>query len=108
VITLTRNRAIDRLRAQQRRTRIEGEIELDHFSSDPSDAVALTEEGKLALQALQRLRRQDREIIELTFFHSLTQTEISERLQQPLGTIKSRMRRSMLKLRDLMRIRPKA
>ena len=52
--------------------------------------------------AIQRLSRQQRDAIELAFFSSLTHTEISERLKVPLGTIKARIRRGMMALRDII------
>ena len=52
--------------------------------------------------AIQRLSKDQREAIELAFFSSLTQTEIAERLNVPLGTIKARIRRGMMALRDMI------
>jgi len=53
-------------------------------------------------EAIEKLSEDQREVIELAFFSSLTQLEISERLNVPLGTIKARIRRGMLRLRDLL------
>jgi RNA polymerase sigma-70 factor (ECF subfamily) len=49
-----------------------------------------------------KLSKDQRQVIELAFFSSMTQTEIAKRLKLPLGTIKARIRRGMLKLRDLV------
>ncbi|MBV8140672.1 MAG: sigma-70 family RNA polymerase sigma factor [Verrucomicrobia bacterium] len=107
-VTLTRNKAIDRLRSTQRRSRLqekfqhESEIfeQFEHRSS--FDAVVSVETSKLVRQALEKLSKDQRQVVELAFFSSMTQTEIAERLNQPLGTIKARIRRGMLKLRDLI------
>ncbi len=105
-VTLTRNKAIDRLRSVQRRTRLHDDAEresqvfeqFDHTSS--LDLVESMEKGKLVRETMTRLPKDQREAIELAFFSGLTQTEIAERLREPLGTIKARIRRGMMKLRD--------
>ena len=57
---------------------------------------------QLVREAIRKLSKDQREAIELAFFSSLTQTEIAERLNEPLGTVKARIRRGMLKLRELL------
>ena len=107
-ITLTRNKSIDRLRSTVRRNRLQGELEResemhDQFDGRSSfDALASEDTGKLVREAIQKLSKDQREAIELAFFFSLTQTEIAERLHEPLGTIKARIRRGMLRLRDVL------
>jgi RNA polymerase sigma-70 factor (ECF subfamily) len=107
-ITLTRNRAIDRLRAVQRRNRLQDDVqreaETDEQFDDRSsfDVVASGETGKLVRAALVNLSADQRQAIELAFFSSLTQVEIAERLGEPLGTVKARIRRGMMKLRELI------
>ena len=66
------------------------------------DAVASGETAQLVREAIRKLSKDQREAIELAFFSSLTQTEIAERLNEPLGTVKARIRRGMMKLRDLL------
>ena len=66
------------------------------------DAVASGETGALVREAIQKLSKDQREAIELAFFSSLTQTEIAERLDVPLGTVKARIRRGMMKLKDVL------
>jgi len=107
-VTLTRNKAIDRLRSMQRRSRLQDDVQresetFEQFDDRSSfDAVASGETSQLVREAIQKLSRDQREAIELAFFSSLTQTEIAERLNEPLGTIKARIRRGMMKLRDVL------
>jgi RNA polymerase sigma-70 factor (ECF subfamily) len=107
-ITLTRNKAIDRLRATQRRGRLKDSLERDAGTSEKFDgrnsfdAVDLMEKGKLVNEALHKLPDEQREALELAFFSGLTQSEIAEHLKEPLGTIKARIRRGMLRLKSLL------
>jgi RNA polymerase sigma-70 factor (ECF subfamily) len=107
-VTLTRNKAIDRLRSTQRRGRLNDDLQreaqsIEQFDDRNSfDAAAAGETGALVREALRKISPDQREAIELAFFFSLTQAEIAERLGEPLGTIKARIRRGMMKLRDLL------
>ncbi len=107
-VTLTRNKAIDRLRSTQRRSRLQDDVQresetFEQFDDRSSfDAVAAGETSKLVREAIQKLSPDQRQAIELAFFSSLTQTEIAEQLGEPLGTIKARIRRGMMKLRDVI------
>ena len=107
-ITLTRNKAIDRLRSTQRRSRLQDDLlhesqTAEQFDDKSSfDAVSSVETGELVRAALAKLSKDQREAIEFAFFSSLTQTEISERLNEPLGTVKARIRRGMMKLREVL------
>lgn len=107
-ITLTRNKAIDRLRANQRRHRLRDEMEKEAGTDERLDdhdslqAVDLIEKGGLVRTALQNLPKEQRQAIELAFFSGLTQAEIAEQLGEPLGTIKARIRRGMMKLREVI------
>ena len=53
-------------------------------------------------EAIGKLSKDQREAIELAFFSSMTQTEIAERLKVPLGTVKARIRRGMMRMRDVI------
>ena len=107
-VTLTRNKAIDRLRSTQRRNRLQDSVQreseiFEQFDDRNSfDAVASGELGMLVRGALEKLSSDQRQVIELAFFSSMTQSEIAERLDQPLGTIKARIRRGMMKLREVI------
>jgi RNA polymerase sigma-70 factor (ECF subfamily) len=108
-VILTRNRAIDRLRSVQRRHRLQDDMEkeaasFEQFDDRSSlDAMDGVERAHLIREAMGNLSHEQRAAIELAFFSGLTQTEIAERLEEPLGTIKARIRRGMLKLRDVLK-----
>jgi RNA polymerase sigma-70 factor (ECF subfamily) len=107
-VTLTRNKAIDRLRSTQRRGRLHDDLERETKSYEQFDdrnsfdAVDSVEKGKLVREAMTKLNKEQREALELAFFSGLTQTEIADRLREPLGTIKARIRRGMMKLRSVL------
>jgi len=103
--TLTRNRAIDRIRASQRRQRlveeaIEASAVVENSSPTANESLHGREKAQLIRSAVAGLPAEQRRAIELAFFTGLTQDEISQRLREPLGTIKARIRRGMLRLRD--------
>lgn len=111
--TLTRNRAIDRIRMRKRRKEIVHESadeipgpETGRNAATAADALGLQEQSNTVRAALTSLPREQRSAIELAFFTGLTQQEIAERLHEPLGTIKARIRRGLLKLRDSLSTRP--
>ncbi len=103
--TLTRNKAIDRIRASQRRSRLaeEAGAELaitNEVADTANEAVHGHDKAKIIQSAIGELPAEQRHAIELAYFSGLTQHEISEKLNEPLGTIKARIRRGLLKLRD--------
>lgn len=108
---LARHRAIDRLRSLQRRERLREELQheaetLEAFDDADSFSAAVLEENQARVrQALTRLGEDQRVALELAFFQAMTQSEIAEHLRQPLATVKARIRRGMMKLRDLLRER---
>ena len=112
--TLTRNRAIDRIRMRKRRKEIVHESADDILpgndtgtsANTAADALGLQEQAVSVRAALTSLPREQRSAIELAFFTGLTQQEIAERLHEPLGTIKARIRRGLIKLRDTLSLRP--
>ena len=107
-VTLTRNKAIDRLRGVQRRNRLHDDVEkqsatFEQFDSRSSlDAVDGVERAQMVRGAIAKLSADQRRALELAFFSGLTQAEIAERLGEPLGTIKARVRRGMMRLRELI------
>jgi RNA polymerase sigma-70 factor (ECF subfamily) len=106
LVTLARSRAIDRLRSLNARERTVTEAARDVGPDQWSDAVddaIRSEESKKVRRALAELPEEQRQALMLAYFEGLTQTEIATRLNAPLGTVKTRMRSGMLKLRELLR-----
>ena len=104
-VMITRNKAIDRLRARERIEKLREKFteESAHFSQqDPGSAnePALRERATIVRAAVLQLPEEQREALELSFFGGLTHEKISERLGVPLGTIKARIRRGLLRLRN--------
>jgi RNA polymerase sigma-70 factor (ECF subfamily) len=105
-VALTRNKALDRLRARIRRLRLIEEVALLAEEPEPGSAPTVNEvihgreRADLLHTAMKDLPKDQRVAIELAFFTGLSQSDIAQRLQQPLGTIKARIRRGMLRLRE--------
>lgn len=104
--SVTRNRAVDEVRSRNRRYRHETsspeEQERDvpaPETADPALAAELSDQRRLIIAAMSGLPEEQRQVIELAYFGGLTQQEISQRLSQPLGTVKTRIRLGMQKLR---------
>jgi RNA polymerase sigma-70 factor (ECF subfamily) len=104
-MSIVRNRCIDRLRSRQRRAR----VIIERENSDAIEAAAETfaAETSLAPDELESVRAalgalpdEQRQAIEMAFFGGLSHHEIAVTLNEPLGTIKARIRRGMLKLRE--------
>jgi RNA polymerase sigma-70 factor (ECF subfamily) len=105
-VALTRNKALDRLRARTRRLRLIEEAALmaedTQSSTTPSvnEVIHGRERSDLLHAAMKDLPDEQRTAIELAFFAGLSQSDIATRLQTPLGTVKARIRRGMLRLRE--------
>ncbi len=105
-VTLTRNRAIDRIRMRQRRAEIlstaapELQPAAPSGDTDSAGTLWLREKSAAVRAALAELAPDQQQAIELAFFGGLTQQEIADRLKEPLGTIKARIRRGLLRLKD--------
>lgn len=104
-LTLTRNRSIDRIRAIQRRTRLRDDFEKETTVDESGilrealSGVDANDTAQILRQVVAQLPAAQRTVIELAYFEGLTQTEIADRLGEPLGTIKARARRALLKLK---------
>mgnify|MGYP001548144263 CR=1 FL=1 len=111
-LTLTRNRSIDRIRAIQRRTRLRDDFEKETVVDESEgvrealSGVDASEKSQILRDAVGRLSPEQRNVIELAFFSGFTQSEIADRLGEPLGTIKARARRGLMKLKEILGTQP--
>ena len=104
IMNQARSRAIDRLRFEGRKKRSqggEGEPQPE-AAADPRDVLELRDRQEALKAALAALTPDERQAIETTFFAGLTHAEAAARLKQPLGTIKTRIRSGLLKLRHVL------
>jgi RNA polymerase sigma-70 factor (ECF subfamily) len=102
VMNLARSRAIDRLRFDQRRKRVDPHIDGEAAEQEPSDCqdmLELKEQAHALRAALATLTSDERQAIEAAFFSEMTYAEVAARFNQPLGTIKTRIRSGLHKLR---------
>ena len=102
IMNQARSRAIDRLRFESRKKRSHGGDRQPpaEVTADPRDVLERREEGESLRAALTTLTPDERQAIETTFFAGLTHAEAAARLNQPLGTIKTRIRSGLHKLRQ--------
>jgi RNA polymerase sigma-70 factor (ECF subfamily) len=103
LLAIARNRAIDHIRSV--RSRIDrGSVELD-IASHPSLFVDMERElvnkdhGRIIGEALKKLNANQQRVIELAYYEGLSQTEMAERMGQPLGTVKTWVRTALATLR---------
>jgi RNA polymerase sigma-70 factor (ECF subfamily) len=109
ITSIARNRAIDRVRSRQARGRMMAEVQ-GQASMEPAAVLGpgpleLIEQRQAREQlasALEALPGEQRAVLELAYFEGLTQTEIAERTGQPLGTVKTRVRRAVERLAGLI------
>jgi RNA polymerase sigma-70 factor, ECF subfamily len=105
IMNQARSRAIDRLRFEQRKKRV-GDQGIDPSTvtamRDPHEASEVEEQGRLIRQALQALTPEERQAIETAYFSEMTYGEAATRLGEPVGTVKTRIRSGLEKLRRLL------
>jgi len=106
-VMITRNKAIDRLRSSHRRSRLVEQMSQDPppelaEALAPDDSAGSRESSDKVRVVVKQLPNDQRQAIEMAFFGGLTHGEIAAALGQPLGTIKARIRRGMLRLRDTL------
>jgi RNA polymerase sigma-70 factor (ECF subfamily) len=110
LVTLTRSRAIDRIRSgasSSAHTGIDpsqnpGSRERDDDASVPQETKEDSELRLTVAKAVAELPAAQREALEMAYYHGLSHTEIAAKLNQPLGTVKTRIKLAMVKLRGLL------
>jgi RNA polymerase sigma-70 factor (ECF subfamily) len=105
IINIARSRAIDRLRSMRRRDKsfVLTDDPAAAESSENVESAAAESEARLAMtSALASLPVAQRRVLELAYFDDLSQSEIAEKLNEPLGTVKTRMRAAIQRLRSML------
>ncbi len=107
LVAIARSRGIDRIRSRKVRTQRELDagreisIHAPHVNTVRTDQQAIQSQIQVRVRgALLELPEAQRKALELAYFEGMTQTEIAEKLSEPLGTVKTRMQLGMRKLRD--------
>jgi RNA polymerase sigma-70 factor (ECF subfamily) len=103
ILTLVHRRAVDLVRREQRRRGDPLESAPEPVASEQTDQLAwLRFERERVQSALRKLPDQQREALELAYYGGFSQSQLAERLGEPLGTIKSRMHTGLARLRELL------
>jgi RNA polymerase sigma-70 factor, ECF subfamily len=107
IATIARRRLIDRLRKSSAEPPMDPVERLDAVEwSAPGNLGETSVEAEQAARVLAELRPEQRQVLELGLLHGLSQSEIATRLKMPIGTVKSFMRRGLIKVRELMHVAP--
>lgn len=105
LITLTRSRSIDKLRSRNTRSRFlqrwQGMIKSE-VMTNPLEQASIHERSQLIRDALAQLSENERQVLEIAYYEGLSQSEIARRLDAPLGTVKTRSRQGLLKLKKIL------
>jgi RNA polymerase sigma-70 factor (ECF subfamily) len=102
ILTLVHRRAVDLVRREEHRRAEPLEVAPEPVGGSTEESAWLRLEGERVRAALRQLPDQQRETIELAYYGGFTQSELADRLGQPLGTIKSRMFAGLTRLRELL------
>jgi RNA polymerase sigma-70 factor (ECF subfamily) len=105
IMNQARSRAIDRLRFEQRKKRAQRDLDAPSSvaaTADPEEIIDLTERARFVREVLVLLTPAERDAIERAFFGELTYREVALQLEEPLGTIKTRIRSGLGKLRSVL------
>jgi RNA polymerase sigma-70 factor (ECF subfamily) len=102
LMTITRSRGIDKLRSMRRRDRSFVPLEEPSQGGRVESGAPQSEAKMTARDALASLPDPQRKVLEMAYFDGLTQSEIAARLKEPLGTVKTRMRAGLERLRELL------
>ena len=105
IMNQARSRAIDRMRFEQRKKRVNRDLDgppTAPAAIDPQENLDVREQGRVVRMALEGLTPGERQAVERAFFGELTYREVAVQLDQPLGTIKTRVRSGLAKLREAL------
>jgi RNA polymerase sigma-70 factor (ECF subfamily) len=107
IMNQARSRAIDRLRFEQRKKRVDphpGDVPEVAVAADARDLLEFKQQSEQLRAALALLTGDERQVIEAAFFSELSHVEVATRLNQPLGTVKTRIRSGLHKLRQALAV----
>ncbi len=105
LLTMTRSRSLNRIRQRQSKSQLLQRWEKSmpmSYADNSWEKASLSEVGQQLRTALDTLPEAQRQILEMAYYEGLSQSEITERLAIPLGTVKTRSRQGLLKLRKLL------
>ncbi len=109
IVTLARNKAIDRIRSKGYKTQQKASVDVDapEFSlegetHDPLETTIYSDRAELVKKALAEIPESQSQVLKIAYDQGMTQSEISDHLDIPLGTVKTRMRQGMIKLKDIL------
>ena len=103
ITMIARRRLIDRHRKQSRRLEtVSMDEKMDQPQSDLKNEVEILDEAVKARHCMEQLKPDEKNVLELSIFHSLSQSKIAEVLKIPLGTVKTHARRGLSRLRELL------
>lgn len=109
LVTMTRNKAIDRTRSRAFKDAGKEDHIINDFTltpvsdgNNPHEKLELSERASILRDALLKLDKKEREVLYVSYFKGLSQSEISETMDIPLGTVKYRMRQGMIKLKEML------
>lgn len=108
LLMLSRTRSLDKLRARATRQRnvepIDPRFDAPSATANPEDQSAAAQQRAILLAALNRLPQEQRQALEMAYFDGLSHSELADRLGEPLGTVKTRIRLGMMKLKDQLQL----
>ena len=106
LVTMTRSRGIDKLRGRSRKTklleRFGDEVAPSALAASPLEMISLKQCSTRVRDALAQLPEMQRRVLEMAYYKGMSQTEIAEELEAPLGTVKSWSRKGLFALKDLL------
>ena len=102
ILTVSRTRALDRLRSMTSRGRAESRVDPEPLARpvDPPASTALGQLSERVRKVLGELAPRQRQVLEVAYFEGLSQSEIAQRLGEPLGTVKSWTRQGLMQMRE--------
>ena len=109
IVTLARNKAIDRIRSKGYKTQQKQSVSiheplfsLEGDKHDPMETTIFSDRAELVKRALEQIPEKQSEVIKIAYYRGMTQREISDHLDIPLGTVKTRTRQGMIKLKRIL------